>query len=159
MPLNIRRATPDDAALIQQLVHELAVYEKLEHEMVATPSHFVEALSGPSPKVFADIAAWEGEPVGFALWFYSFSTFLGRNGIYLEDLYVREAARGRGIGKALLQHLAQRCVDEGLGRLDWQVLDWNTPSIKFYESQGATINRTWLPVRVDGQALVDLAKA
>lgn len=153
MTCHIRAATPADAALIFGLIHELAAYERLAHEVVATQAQTAQALFGPGARVFCDIAEWEGEPVGFALWFYSFSTFAGRHGIYLEDLFVRPAHRGKGLGKALLAHLAQRCGREGLARLEWSVLDWNTPSIDFYRAQGAELLDVWTRCRVSGEAL------
>ena len=149
----IRAARPGDAALVHRFVAALAAYEKLSHEAEASAEDFDTALFGDNPRVFCEIAEWDGEPVGFALWFYTFSTFRGRHGIYLEDLFVLPEARGRGIGKALLRHLARRCVAEGLARFEWSVLDWNAPSIAFYEAQGATLMREWLRCRVDGEAL------
>lgn len=127
----IRPARAGDAALVLSFIRKLADYEKLRHEAVATEAEIDAALFGASPRVFCDIAEWDGEPAGFALWFYNFSTFHGRHGIYLEDLFVDPDHRGRGIGKALLQALARRCVAEGLTRLQWWVLDWNEPSITF----------------------------
>src|SRR5690606_6048872 len=109
-----------------------------------------EALFGPNPRIFGDIAEWNGEAVGFSLWFYNFSSFEGRHGIYLEDLYVRESLRGKGIGKALIARLAKRCVDENLARFEWSVLDWNTPSIEFYKSLGAELMKEWIICRVSG---------
>jgi len=153
MTLAIRSATAADAALIVRLIMDLAVYEKLEHEAIASEADIVRELFGTSPKVFCEIAEWDGEAVGFALWFYTFSTFLGRHGIWLEDLFVAPAARGRGVGKGLLRHLARRCVAENLGRLEWAVLDWNTPAIDFYRSQGAIMLDDWERCRVDGDAL------
>ena len=153
MTLAIRSATAADAALIVRLIMDLAVYEKLEHEAIAREADIVRELFGTSPKVFCEIAEWDGEAVGFALWFYTFSTFLGRHGIWLEDLFVAPAARGRGVGKGLLRHLARRCVAENLGRLEWAVLDWNTPAIDFYRSQGAIMLDDWERCRVDGDAL------
>ncbi len=158
MSISIRPATPDDAALIHRFVRDLAVYEKLEHEAKATPEMLAAALFRDNPHVFCDIAERDGAAAGFAIWFYTFSTFVGRHGIFLEDLFVDPAMRGHGVGKALLAGLARRCVDEGLGRLDWQVLDWNEPSIRFYEARGAVIKRAWLPVRLDGEALLALAE-
>ncbi|MCX5481433.1 GNAT family N-acetyltransferase [Kaistia geumhonensis] len=152
----IRAARPGDAALIHRFVAALAAYEKLSHEAEATVADFDTALFGESPRVFCEIAKWDGEPVGFALWFHTFSTFRGRHGIYLEDLFVLPEARGRGIGKALLKHLARRCIEDGLARFEWSVLDWNAPSIAFYEAQGATVMREWLRCRVDGEALRSL---
>jgi GNAT superfamily N-acetyltransferase len=157
MTLTIRPARPGDAALILRLVHELAEYEKLTHEVQATEGMIDETLFGPSPRAFCDIAEWDGEPVGQALWFYNYSTFSGRHGIFLEDLYVQPKARGKGIGKALLIHLARRCVEENLTRFEWSVLDWNTPSIEFYKSQGAVMMDGWTGCRVTGDALIRLA--
>lgn len=153
----IRPATPADSGLVFDLVHELAVYERLEADVDATPEMIAGALFGPTPRVFCDIAEWHGQPAGFALWFYNFSTFRGRHGIYLEDLFVRPAQRGHGLGKALLAHLARRCVTENLARLEWSVLDWNTPSIDFYKAQGAVMLDGWTTCRVTGSALWRLA--
>lgn len=156
MPV-IRPATPADAGLVFDLVHELAVYERLEADVDATPEMIADALFGPAPRVFCDIAEWHGQPAGFALWFYNFSTFRGRHGLYLEDLFVRPAQRGHGLGKALLARLARRCVSENLARLEWSVLDWNTPSIDFYKAQGAVMLDGWTTCRVTGEALWRLA--
>lgn len=156
--LTIRQAGPEDAALVFNFVRELAEYERLAHEVVATQDDLAQALFGPQPKVFSDVALWDGEPAGFALWFYNFSTFRGRHGLYLEDLYVRPEQRGRGIGKALLANLAARCGREGLARLDWAVLDWNAPSIAFYQCLGALPQGEWTGYRLSGKALADLAK-
>src|SRR5690242_8395842 len=131
--LSIRDATREDARLILEFVAALAEYEKLSHEAQATEADVLRDLFGDAPKVFCQIAEWEGAPVGFALWYYTYSTFQGRHGIWLEDLFVYPEQRGRGIGKALLADLAQRCVREGLGRFEWNVLDWNQPSIEFYQ--------------------------
>ncbi|MGQ4273126.1 GNAT family N-acetyltransferase [Terrihabitans sp. B22-R8] len=158
MSLIIRSARPGEAGLVLQLVRELADYEKLLHEVVATESMMDEALFGPSPRAFCDIAEWDGAPVGLALWFYNFSTFEGRSGIYLEDLFVRPDMRGKGIGKSLLSRLAQRCRDENLARLEWSVLDWNAPSIDFYRSQGAELMDGWTTCRVSGEALARLGE-
>jgi len=158
MSLTIRRAVAGEAELVLGFIRELAAYERLAHEVDATPEAIDEALFGESPRVFCDIAEWDGEPVGFALWFYNFSTFRGRHGIYLEDLFVRDAMRGRGIGKALLSRLARRCLDEGLTRLEWWVLDWNEPSIAFYRSIGAQAMDEWTVQRVTGEALEQLAE-
>jgi GNAT superfamily N-acetyltransferase len=157
--LTIRPARPSEAGLIAGLVLKLAEYEKLAHEAVASEADIARDLFGPEPKVFADIAEWQGEPAGFALWHYNYSTFRGRHGIYLEDLYVEPAFRGRGIGKALLVHLARRCVAEGLPRLQWSVLHWNTPSIEFYKSQGAVELSDWRGYRVSEDALRRLAES
>ena len=157
--LTIRPSEPDDAPLIFAFVRELADYERLSHEVVATAEDIRAALFGPEPRVFCDIAEWEGAPAGFALWFYNFSTFRGRCGIYLEDLYVRPAHRGRGLGKALLARLARRCREQGLARLEWAVLDWNAPSIAFYESLGARPNSEWTVYRLSDDALETLGAA
>jgi GNAT superfamily N-acetyltransferase len=157
MTLSIRPASQSDAAVIFNLIRELAEYERLAHEVDATEADIAKALFGPSPRVFADIAEWEGEPVGFALWFYNFSTFRGRHGIYLEDLFVRPACRSKGIGKALLKHLARRCMAEGLTRLEWSVLDWNEPALRVYRSIGAVQMEEWTAQRMTGEALRRLA--
>lgn len=157
MTLSIRTAHPADAPLIYRFIRELAEYERLLDAVSATEADIADALFGPAPRVFCDIAEVGGSPVGFALWFYNFSTFRGRCGIYLEDLYVRPDARGKGAGKALLARLARRCVEEGLGRLDWAVLDWNAPSIAFYDSLGAEALADWITRRLSGDALARLA--
>ena len=156
MSLNIRPAQAADAALIVQFIADLAAYENLSHEAKATEADILRDLFGDTPKVFAEIAEWEGKPVGFTLWFYTYSTFQGRGGIWLEDLYVDPDLRGKGVGKALLINLARRCVAEKLGRLEWWVLDWNEPSINFYKSQGAILQDEWTKCRVDGDALLAL---
>jgi GNAT superfamily N-acetyltransferase len=157
--LSIRAATPADAALIVGFIRELAEYEKLLHEVKITTEDLARDLFGAEPRIFCEIAEWDGRPVGFALWFYTYSTFQGRHGIWLEDLYVQPDQRGRGIGKALLQHLARRCVAENLGRFEWWVLDWNEPSIAFYKSQGGVMQDEWTKVRVEGEALLKLVTA
>ena len=152
--LTIRPARPGDEALVSDLIRALAEYEKLAHEAEATPADVARALFSPAPKAFCDIAEWDGEPVGFALWFYNYSTFRGRHGIYLEDLFVRPAARGKGAGKALITGLARRCVEQGLPRLEWSVLDWNVSAIGFYEGLGAKVMDDWRICRLTGEALV-----
>jgi GNAT superfamily N-acetyltransferase len=159
MSLSIRPAVAADASLIVKFIMDLAVYEKLEHEAKASAADIARDLFGPAPKAFCEIAEWDGSPVGFALWFYTYSTFEGRPGIWLEDLFVDPAMRGKGAGKALLKHLAQRCVAENLARLEWWVLDWNQPSIEFYLSQGAVLQDEWTKCRVDGAALTRLGAA
>ena len=154
--LSLRPATSADAALIVDFIRQLATYENLAHNAKASEADIVRDFFGPAPKVFCEIAEWEGKPVGFAVWFYTFSTFQGRHGIWLEDIFVDPSLRGKGIGKALLVHLAQRCIREELGRFEWWVLDWNEPSIKFYKSQGGVMQDEWTKVRVDGDALVRL---
>ena len=151
---SVRPATPADADLIHGFVVELAAYEKLAHEVRSTPADMAAALTG---RAFAEIVELGGEPVGFSLGFYTFSTFVGRSGIYLEDLYVRPSARGQGAGKALLVSLARRCVAETLGRLEWAVLDWNAPAIGFYERIGSEPMDDWTVRRLTGEALIRLA--
>jgi len=158
MSLTIRPARPGEAPLVLQFVRELAEYEKLTHEVAATEAMIDAALFGDNPRVFCDFAEWDGAVVGFALWFLNFSTFSGRSGIYLEDLFVRPAHRHKGIGKALMIHLAAKCVENGWTRLQWAVLDWNTPSIDFYKSLGAELLDEWTGCRVSGDALTGLAR-
>ena len=153
----IRPAEPGDATAIWRFVQELAEYETLAHVVEASAEDLARDLFGPSPRVFCELVEAEGEPVGFALWFYSYSTFKGRHGVYLEDLYVRPDARGRGAGKALLRSLARRCLAEGLGRLEWAVLDWNAPAIGFYDALGAQALDDWIVRRLTGEALARLA--
>lgn len=156
--LTIRAATPADRDLVFAFIRDLAEYEKLLDDVVATPDDVARALFAPHPRVFCDLAEWDGAPAGFALWFYNYSTFRGRHGIYLEDLFVKPAFRGKGIGKALLAHLAKRAVAEGCARVEWWVLDWNEPSIKFYESLGAIPMEEWTVFRLTGDALKRLAQ-
>jgi len=156
MSVIVRDAVRSDAPLIVKFIGDLAKYERLGDEMQATAGDIERELFGPAPRVFCQIAEWDGAPAGFALWFYTFSTFLGRHGIWLEDLFVAPEMRGRGIGKALLVDLAQRCVRENLGRFEWNVLDWNQPSIEFYQSQGAVFLDGWRGCRVSGEALKTL---
>jgi GNAT superfamily N-acetyltransferase len=158
MSLTIRRARSGEAGLVLALVRELAEYEKLLHEVEATEAGIGAALFGGDPRLFCEIAEWDGEPAGFAVWFLNFSTFSGRPGIYLEDLYVRPTQRGNGIGTALLAHLAKQCVANGWSRLQWAVLDWNAPSIKFYKSLGAELIDDWTICRITGPALMALAE-
>ena len=156
---SIRPARPEDVGLVRALILELAEYERLAHEAVVTESDVERALFAAPARAFCDIA-WAGdEAVGFALWFYNFSTFVGRAGLWLEDLYVRPQARGLGAGKALLAGLAKRCADENLGRLEWSVLNWNAPSIAFYDSLGAEAMSGWTTRRMTGEPLARLAAA
>jgi len=155
--LLIRSATPRDVADIQRLIRELSVYEKLEHMVVGTEDMLRAALFGDQPVVEALIAESGGQAVGFALYFKSFSTFLCKPGLFLEDVFVEPQHRGKGLGKALLQALAAICVERGYGRFEWHVLDWNEPSIRFYEALGGTVMREWLLVRVTGEELQRLA--
>jgi GNAT superfamily N-acetyltransferase len=153
----IRSAVPGDEGLILDLIRSLAEYEKLLHEVEATEEAISASLFGPNARVFCDIVEWQGAPAGFALWFYSYSTFLGRHGLYLEDLFVRPQYRAHGLGRALLANLARRCVAERLGRLEWSVLDWNEPAIGFYKRLGAVMRDEWTGCRVTGEALSRLA--
>jgi diamine N-acetyltransferase len=155
--LSIRRAEPADAALVYELVCALADYEKLRHEVDATPEEIAKALFAPEPRLFCDLAEWDGEAAGFVVWFLNFSTFRGRHGIYLEDVFVKPDFRGRGIGKALMRHLARTCVDNGYARFEWAVLDWNAPSIAFYQSIGDEIKGEWKVCRMSGPALAKFA--
>lgn len=157
MGVSVRAARPGDAALVHAMIVELADYEQLADEVRAGVSDIEAALFGPRARVFADIAEVDDAPVGMALWFYNFSTFVGRHGIWLEDLYVRPDSRGSGAGRAMLARLARRCVDEGLGRLEWWVLDWNTPAVGFYARLGAEPQRDWTVQRLSGDALAALA--
>lgn len=156
MTYTYREATADDGATILRLVTELAIYEKAEHEVRATAEDFSRALSQGSSALLVEDNA--GTVVGFALWFTTFSTWLGRPGMFLEDLYVAPEHRGRGIGVALLSRLAASCVARGYRRFEWRVLDWNTPSIAFYEALGAQRLSEWYTYRLDGEALEFLAK-
>ena len=155
--LHLRAATAADTALVLRFIVELAEYERLAHEVVATEDDLARTLFGPTPAAEVVIAEWDGEPVGFALFFGSYSTFLARPGLYLEDLYVRPTHRGRGIGLALLRHLAGLAVARGHGRFEWSVLDWNEPAIRFYQSHGAVPLADWTRFRVTGDALHALA--
>lgn len=154
--LTIRSATPEDVPLLLKLVGELAKYERASEEAVATPELLHQALFGKRPSAEAIIAEWSGEPAGLALFFRNFSTWLGRPGLYLEDLFVRESMRGRGIGKALLLHLAGIARERGCGRMEWSVLDWNQPAIDFYRSLGAVAMEEWTVYRLDARALAAL---
>jgi GNAT superfamily N-acetyltransferase len=155
--LRIREARPGDEGTILRFIRDLAEYERLLDAVVATEGSLAGELFGSNPRVFCDIAEHDGEPAGFALWFYNFSTFLSKRGLYLEDLFVRPQFRGKGIGKALLAHLAKRVVAQGCGRLEWSVLDWNEPSIAFYKSLGAVPMAEWTMFRLTGDPLERLA--
>lgn len=157
MPLHLRHATESDVPLVLTFIRELAGYERLAHEVVATEERLRRTLFGPRPFAEVVLAELEGEAVGFALFFHNYSTFLGLPGIYLEDLYVRPAARGAGVGRALLRHLARLAVERGCGRLEWWVLDWNEDAIRFYASLGARPMDEWTVFRLDGAALDRLA--
>jgi GNAT superfamily N-acetyltransferase len=155
--IQIRPARRADAALILGFIRELAEYERLAHEVAATPADLERSLFGDPPYAHALIAETAGEAVGFAVYFFNFSTFLGRPGLYLEDLFVRPTSRGQGVGRALLQQLAAIALERGCGRLEWAVLDWNEPAIRFYRSLGARANDDWTIYRVAGEALARLA--
>ena len=157
--LTLRPAVPEDASLVLAYIRELAEYEREPEAAVATEADLMRHAFSEQPLVRVVLAEWEGQPAGFALWFLNFSTWEGKPGLFLEDLFVRPAFRGHGIGKALLQHLAALAVREGWSRFTWQVLDWNTPAIDFYEAQGARVLRPWLTCRVEGDALLRLAGA
>jgi GNAT superfamily N-acetyltransferase len=157
--LHIRPALADDADLIHRFIVGLAEYERLAHEVVATPGTVRETLFGSKPGAEVLIAEWDGMPAGFALFFPNYSTFLARPGMYLEDLFVLPEYRGRGIGKSLLTRLAAVAVERGYGRLDWSVLDWNEPAIEFYQSIGARGLDDWTQYRLDGEALERLGEA
>ena len=157
--LTLRPAVPADVSQILQYIRDLAEYEKEPEAAVATETDLLRYAFSEHPLVKVTMAEWDGQPAGFALWFLNFSTWEGKPGIYLEDLFVPCAFRGKGIGKALLQHLAALAVREGWTRFVWQVLDWNMPAIDFYEAQGARVLREWLTCRVEGGALRRLAGA
>ncbi len=157
--VTIRVATPDDVPLVLAFIRDLAIYEKLEHQVVATEEGLARSLFGDTPAaevVFAEVA---GQAVGFALFFHTFSTFLGQRGLYLEDLFVQDAARGKGVGRALLAHLARLAIERGCGRLEWVVLDWNEPALQFYRGIGAEAMSAWSVQRLTGASLERLADA
>lgn len=155
--ITIRDAGTGDGAIIFNFIHELAVYEKLAHEVVATAESIELAVTRDNARAHAIIAELDGIPIGMALYFYNFSTFLGRHGIYIEDVYVTPAHRGGGIGKRLFQHLAAKAVAEGCGRVEWWVLDWNEPAIDFYARLGAKKMDEWTVYRLEGEALQALS--
>jgi GNAT superfamily N-acetyltransferase len=155
----IRPAAPGDETLLLDLIRELADYERLADEVEATPALLGESLFGERPSAEAVIAEWQGETAGFALFFVNFSTFVGRPGLYLEDLYVRERFRGHGIGKGLLLHLAGIARARNYGRMEWSVLDWNQPAIDFYRSLGAKPMDEWTVFRLDERALGRLGES
>ena len=156
-PLVVRPAIPDDVPLVLRFIRELADYEKLLHEVVATEERLRDTLFGPRAYAEVVIAEQGGAPAGFALFFHNYSTFLAQPGIYLEDLYVTPEARGRGVGRRLLAHLARLAKERGCGRLEWWVLDWNESAIRFYRALGARPMDEWTVFRVAGEALDRLA--
>lgn len=151
-----RAATPADAATVYDLVCELATYEKLRHEVVSTPDDF-QKLIATKDRFFCYLAEQDGVAVGFCMGFYTLSTFLGKSGLYIEDVYVKESCRGFGIGKAFFKMVAKKAVDENCGRIEWSVLDWNEPSIKFYESLDAKPLSEWIKYRLDGDTIKSVA--
>ncbi len=155
--LSIRRAERRDVPVILALIRALAEYERAPGEVTATEADLVRDGFSGTPRFFVEIAEWNGEPVGFAFWFFNYSTWQGRPGLYLEDLFVKPAMRGRGIGKALLVHLARLAVAQGCGRFQWQVLDWNEPAIEFYRSLGAKPLDEWITMRMSGPDIDVLA--
>lgn len=155
--ISIRPAAAYEMPLVLEFIRELAVYERLEHELVATEADLARALSGARPYAEVAFACLGGKPVAFALFFHNFSTFLGKPGLYLEDLFVRPEARGHGVGRRLLAWLARTALERGCGRLDWAVLDWNEPSIGFYRSLGAVALDEWTTFRLTGTALERMA--
>jgi GNAT superfamily N-acetyltransferase len=157
--ISIRPATQDDTPQLLAFIRELAEYERLAHAVVATVDDLSRSLFGSEPCAHALLAFLDSAPVGFALYFYNFSTFLGRPGLYLEDLYVRPAARGVGVGRELLVRLAALALERGCGRMEWAVLDWNEPAIRFYRNLGATPNDDWTTYRLSWEGLRDLARA
>jgi GNAT superfamily N-acetyltransferase len=157
--LQIAPATPEDVPLVLAFIRELAEYERLTHAVVASEALLHDQLFGDRPGAEVILAREEGEPAGFAVFFHNFSTFVGRRGLYLEDLYVRPEHRGRGVGRALLRYLAALALARGCGRFEWSVLDWNEPAIRFYRSLGARAMDDWTVFRLDGDALGRLAES
>jgi GNAT superfamily N-acetyltransferase len=154
--MKIRPAKREEVGIILNLIKELAEYERALDHVETTEKELFSTIFVENPKVFCDLVDVEGEIVGLAIWFLNYSTWQGRHGIYLEDLYVRSEFRGRGYGKALLQHLARVCEERGYGRFQWSVLDWNTPAIDFYKSLGAESMDDWIVYRVTGKSLKEL---
>ncbi len=157
--IEIRQATPEDSSLIIRFITELAIYEKLENEVVATESDIRHSLFGSDSSTKAVICNINNEPVGFAVYFFNYSTWLGQHGLYLEDLYVSPQYRRTGAGKALLKHLANIALSRNCGRFEWSVLDWNEPAIQFYRSLGAKPQDEWVGYRLTGKALEELAES
>lgn len=157
--IEIRPANPEDCSLILKFITELAIYEEAEDEVVATEDDIRNSLYATDSATSAVICEIDGQPVGFAVYFFNYSTWLGKHGLYLEDLYVSPEHRGSGAGKALLKHLAKIAVTKHCGRFEWSVLDWNEPAIKFYQSIGAEPQNEWVAYRLTGKALVDLAES
>ena len=156
--LHIRPATIDDTGTILRFVRDLAVYENAEHEVLSTPAHVHKTMFSEGATAHGLVCEQDGQAIGFAVYFFNYSTWQGRNGLYLEDLYVDPASRGSGAGKALLRHLARIAVDKDCGRFEWSVLDWNEPAIAFYKSIGAQPQEEWVRYRMEGDALRDFAQ-
>lgn len=157
--ITIRNAIPQDTQTILDFIIELAIYEKAEQEVKTNVEETREAIFGKNSTVKALICEEDGKPIGYAVYFYNYSTWLGKNGIYLEDLYITESKRGKGAGKALLKHIAKMAVNEGCGRFEWSCLDWNKPSRDFYESIGAVAKTEWIGYRLEGDTLVNFANS
>ena len=157
MPATIRAATPDDVGAMLALMYELAEFEKLTHLFIATEDGLRDALFGARPSAEAIVAERDGKMISYALFFHNYSTFLGRRGLYLEDLYVQPTERGTGLGSKMLRYLAALAVERQCGRFEWSVLDWNQPAIDFYQKMGATVLPDWRVVRITGDALDQLA--
>jgi GNAT superfamily N-acetyltransferase len=157
MALRLRDAGREDLPLVLRFIRALAEYERLSHEVTADEATLARFLFGEPRRAEALITEWDGEPVGFAVWFYSFSTFLGRPSLYIEDVFVEPALRGKGIGTAIFSHLAARALAQGCGRMEWSVLDWNAPSIAFYRAIGARPREGWSLQQLSGEALAALA--
>lgn len=156
--MKIRPARREEATVILELIKDLAEYEKAPDEVLALPEDILKTIFSDDPKVFCDLVEVDGEVAGMAIWFLNYSTWQGKHGIYLEDLFIRPKFRGKGYGKALLEHLAQICIERGYGRFQWWVLDWNSPAIEFYRSIGAEAMSEWTVYRVSGDALEKLGK-
>ena len=154
----IRSARRDEVGIVLQLIHDLALYEKAPHKVEATEAELLETIFVENARVFCDVVDVDGEIVGMVIWFLNYSTWQGKHGIYLEDLFVKSNYRGHGYGKALLEHLAKICVEKGYGRFQWSVLDWNTPAIEFYRSLGAEAMDEWVVYVVSGNALDNLGR-
>jgi GNAT superfamily N-acetyltransferase len=156
--MKIRRATAFDARVVLELIQELAEYEKAPNEVEAREEDLLATLFTSQPQVFCDLIEYQGEVAGMAIWFLNYSTWQGKHGIYLEDLFIRPEFRGRGLGKSLLIHLAEICEEKGYGRLQWWVLDWNSPAIEFYKNLGAEAMSEWTVFRVSGESLNKLGQ-
>ena len=155
--LSMRPATVEDVGIILELIREIAAYEKLSHQVTAEASTLKDSLFGPSPAAEVVLASWSGEVVGYAIYFHNFSTFEGKRGLYLEDIFIKPNHRGKGIGKAMLTHLAKLALERGCARFEWVVLDWNTPAIEFYQGLGASVLEDWKVCRMERESIEQLA--